>query len=97
MNFHHVGQVNAIGTSVSPSYYSLMDTRMSGTRICYRIKSVDRDGAEILSQMVEVTDNGEANIILFPNPFQENHQVRWTGAEMTGESKDEILDINGAL
>lgn len=76
--FIPIARVNAVGTSTVPMTYQDIDsTPFAGTNY-YRLKQVDLDGRETVSQIVMVTIQSRAAEVLFkiyPNPVSGTFQV----------------------
>lgn len=77
LNGHHfaaAGRVDAAGNSTARNRYSLTDsnsTHLKG-KVYYRLRSVDLDGTQHVSQVIEVimTDTEEGITAVYPNPIK---------------------------
>jgi hypothetical protein len=70
--FENIHTVQALGTSNTPHDYFFFDPKTDGGYYIYRLRQVDLDGAERLSNTVEVRYGSAARFRLdqnFPNPW----------------------------
>ena len=97
-NFEEIDEVKGMGNSTSLHYYSYLDQRpgKKGTYY-YRLRQVDYDGRNILSNIVAVNfKNGKCLNLLgvIPNPYTERTSVQLYLSE-NGNLTERILDVFG--
>ncbi|NML66047.1 T9SS type A sorting domain-containing protein [Hymenobacter sp. RP-2-7] len=70
VTFAKVGQVAAAGTSATTRTYSLLDAALpaGASRLHYRLRQVDQDGAAHYTPVRTVALGGAAGLSLYPNP-----------------------------
>jgi hypothetical protein len=73
--------VEGNGTTNAPKSYRYTDAASNGT-VSYRLKQIDRDGASVYSNVVEVTGNRAVTSLEivgnYPNPFNPSTSIRFT-------------------
>lgn len=76
-----IGFVEGNGTTNAPKSYRYTDAASNGT-VSYRLKQIDRDGASVYSNVVEVTGNRAVTSLEivgnYPNPFNPSTSIRFT-------------------
>lgn len=68
LDFVSIGEVSGHGNSSTKIVYSYTD-QIVGSRVYYRLKSVDYDYSYDYSNVVSVESNVEKNFIVYPNPL----------------------------
>jgi hypothetical protein len=96
--FEEIDEVKGVGNSTSLHYYSYLDQRpgKKGTYY-YRLRQVDYDGRNMLSNIVAVNfKNGKALNLLgvIPNPYTERTSVQLYLSE-GGQLTERIVDVFG--
>ena len=77
-----IGFVEGRGTTTEPQTYRFTDSDLpfTATGAVYRLRQVDTDGTETLSEAVEITRAAPATLALhgnFPNPFARQTTIRY--------------------
>lgn len=91
-----VGQANAMGLSVTPTYYSIMDNAANIGINLYRLKQVDRDGRTEYSTIKSVLFNQGYEVLITPNPAT-NYVNVYLSRNTTIISKISVYQMNGSL
>jgi hypothetical protein len=94
INFEQVGRRNGAGNSSVTLYYSMIDNSPLPGLSYYRLRQVDFDGKESLSQLVAVNFNGNNVLTVFPNPAQTQVQFSFN-SDVSGAARFELLDAVG--
>ena len=71
LTYSVVATLDAKGTSVVESKYQTIDTELPPGTYYYRLKEVDLDGTEFLSQIRAVKLDEKIAVNLYPNPVQD--------------------------
>jgi Cellulase (glycosyl hydrolase family 5)/Secretion system C-terminal sorting domain len=78
--FQKIGQVKAIGNSVTPQNYTYLDQNPLNNVNYYRIQQTDLDGRTQVSNVVSVRmGNGKGKIVIAPNPAKDNVILNFDG------------------
>ena len=96
-NFLPVTSVNAKGnSSVDLNYYAVDENPFNGTSY-YRLKIIDFDSEESYSKQVAVRIDGLDidELVLYPNPFNQNDEVNLNIKYNTPYELTQVLDITG--
>ena len=91
--FVEIGNVAAMGTSYTTTQYSFVDREAPAALSYYRLRMVDTDNAEGLSEVVSLMRRTAGSITLFPNPAHE--RIGWEPIE--GASRIVVYDALGQL
>ncbi len=91
--FIAIGALEAMGTSYTTVDYSFLDRDAPEALSYYRLRMVDTNGEEELSEVVSVMRRSVGSISVFPNPAQEC--ISWEGVE--GASRILVHDALGQL
>jgi len=67
-NFQTIDQVNAVGESEIPHYYSVTDNKPAGGTNFYRLKEIDKDNKFYYSPVVSVDFDVTEDLEIYPNP-----------------------------
>ena len=70
-------QVDAVGNSEVPTDYTISDPAPFPGRSHYRIRQTSMDGSTSDSEIREVNLNPEPEILVYPNPAQNELHVEW--------------------
>lgn len=99
LDFHEITRIDGAGNSIEKRRYSFADYEQGGRTVYYRLRQVDYDGTNDVSEIIDAVchenmDNPEINI--YPNPF---HDELVLSLENFGKNSVtvEIFDIIGAL
>jgi hypothetical protein len=92
VKFDAVGKVEA--KSGSYNSYSFDDQSAPSGTLYYRIKQYDKDGSFMYSEIRSITDMLAHEVILFPNPSENNFNLSVTGF-MNSDFKGEIYSSIG--
>ncbi len=101
-SFNPIGRVEGAGTTREISSYTFKDADLPNTtssRVVYRIRQVDFNGAHSLSNLVEFTLGGmgtEFSIRAFPNPARGQVQVEIQDHSHTSHTLS-LLGLNGQV
>ncbi|HLG35469.1 MAG TPA: T9SS type A sorting domain-containing protein, partial [Bacteroidia bacterium] len=79
-NFEKVGTHNGAGNSAATLHYSMIDAEPLKGLSYYRLRQVDFDGKESLSQLVAVNFSVNNVLNVFPNPAQTEIQYSFNAA-----------------
>lgn len=71
-DFEEIGQVGAVGNSISRQDYSFLDDAYFLGRNYYRLKEVDLDGTYEYFTITFADTDGEKAVIIYPNPVQDH-------------------------
>lgn len=97
VDFRALDDVPATGESTELQRYAWLDAAPSDAMPYYRLRSVDRDGSEELSEVIHLR-GGEASMpasmTLFPNPFARRATLRYHQAQ-AGRCTVEVHDLTG--
>jgi hypothetical protein len=66
------------------------------TIVYYRLKIFDKDGKYSYSKIINIVLNKNIDVFLFPNPVDQNLNIRLTGQE-THPVLVQILDLTGKI
>lgn len=95
-NWETVNTVGAAGNSTSLSSYEVFDDAVSGETVYYRLQQVDIDGKEELFGPISSSCDFEENaMIVYPNPSNDNFNVRFTSTSNVDGAFLQIADLNG--
>lgn len=89
--FEPVGMVQASGNSEQPTEYTLLDRNAPAGLSYYRLRMVDRDASEDLSEVIAVMRSSGGPLTVFPNPASE--LITWTRSENVSVVR--VLDALG--
>ena len=94
VSFTEIGQVNGLGNSSGERQYSYTDgTPIRGVNY-YRLRSVDRSGAQKLSDIRMVKNDGTAVVGVYPNPVDQQLTLS-ISSEKAESASVSIIDMNG--
>ena len=95
--FREIGRVKGVGTTNEPQSYQLLDEQpLIGTSY-YRIRQVDFDGTEDISEVIKVDFKGNEVLSLYPT-VQTTGELTVDLSELPHvETPIEILNANGKL
>jgi 1,4-alpha-glucan branching enzyme len=74
-DFGKVGEVKGKGNAVTLSKYDFTDRDLTNGTHYYRLRQVDLDGKNALSQIVSVSVNKSSKIKIYPNPTSERLSI----------------------
>ena len=75
INFEFINTIDGAGSSTTPIFYSWIDEApIRGTSI-YRLSQTDFNGDIDVSQLHSVNCNRDADITIYPNPFEDKFQI----------------------
>lgn len=100
MSFEILGWVDGNGSTAIPHSYAFNDNDIRGTTQYYRLKQVDFNGTYEYTDVIQVFifPQGEANMFIYPNPFEENITIRLFEAITTNDRvKIKLIDKNGIV
>lgn len=94
--FQVIGEVKGSGNTTTFQSYSFTDIRVPQSRLYYRIRQRDFDGATSLSPMrtIDLSQTLETNIRTYPNPFSDQLSIEGTSA-VGGDIVAELIDFSG--
>ena len=69
INFNRIAYVKGNGTSSSLSEYNFQDKNIPYGQLYYRLVQVDFDGKKNYSEIIELTKDKKAQLLVYPNPF----------------------------
>ncbi len=111
--FVQIGKTKAAGESSTPQYYSFSDDNSSqtvGKIYYYRLRIVDKDGSEKLTNVLALSDVSKLSMTIFPNPFDktltlslqslENEKISVSLTDLSGKifyQKDVQIDKSGVF
>ena len=98
-NFASIGKIKAVGESNTPQYYSFADDNTAqtvGTVYYYRLKIVDNDGSERLSNIIALSVVSKMTSTVFPNPFDKTLTISVQSLESETISIS-LTDLSGRL
>ena len=95
-NYSTIGQVAAVGNSNSNTQYSFVDNAPTKGINYYRLKIVDADNSEKYSPIKNVRNEGNSDVVVYPNPVKEMMQVSIT-SDRTDKASISVIDMNGKL
>ena len=100
MTFHEVGKINGAGNSTSVAYYSFTDIAPMSNVSYYRLKQVDYDGTEDLSDAVAIYNPGGSigidEVKVMPNPFSDEAKILFN-AKQNYAATAEIKNLGGQI
>lgn len=79
-NFSSIATVASKGNSNVPVNYSLIDVKPLGGSSYYRIRSVEKDGTQKLSSIVQVDIKNAGEIKVYPNPAKDVLNIQLSSA-----------------
>ncbi|MBX2973710.1 MAG: T9SS type A sorting domain-containing protein [Flavobacteriales bacterium] len=95
--FEPIGRVNAQGDAVGRTEYKFWDRAPLNGINYYRLRQVDKDDSEALSQAVAVMfQNGAAVLQVFPNPATDVLSTS-VGTAVEGDIAWRVLDASGRI
>jgi hypothetical protein len=94
VQFEEIGTVDAQNLISGASYTFTDGSPVSGKSL-YRLRQTDVNGSSTHSSTVEVTFNGSANAVVFPNPATTQLNVVFNGNGI--ESTYELMDLKGSI
>lgn len=108
LHFEKIAEINGAGTTTEPQNYGWLDReigQLPGEHFYYRLRQVDFDGAENLSQIVVFARDklgGESGsggqFSLFPNPTNGQFQLVFNGEnEAMGSPTAQLFSADGRL
>ncbi len=71
VHWENIGEVVGAGNSGTPLHYSFADYNAPTGLVYYRLKQLDFDGTSALSEVVVIKDGSDADVTVFPNPFDD--------------------------
>lgn len=86
-SFHLLGRVQAQGSSNTATRYSYLDeavTELKVSKVFYRLRQLDVNGADQYSNTIELTLSilpGEVSVLVFPNPASEMVRLEYAAYE----------------
>ncbi|MBK5286405.1 MAG: T9SS type A sorting domain-containing protein, partial [Bacteroidia bacterium] len=98
-NFSRIGFVDGAGNSNTTKNYDYRDNNITSELYYYRLKQVDFDGKESLSDIIAVSKNNNKPFSvtsLSPNPFQNIFYVDFS-KPYSGQLSWQLMDINGKV
>jgi PKD repeat protein len=96
--FEKIGQVSGQRTTTEEHHYEFVDEDVSVGKYYYRIKQVDFDDSEELSEIKSVTIKGNRDIKVFPNPITKKSILNITFESLDdSEISIRMIDILGRL
>lgn len=98
-SFAAIGKIKAMGETNTPQYYSFADDNTAqtiGIVYYYRLKMVDNDGTERLSNIIALSVVSKMTFTVFPNPFDKTLtiSVQLLESEMVSIS---LTDLSGRI
>lgn len=91
-DFEPIGEVAAAFVSQTSTDYGFLDRNSPEGTSYYRLRMVDRDGTEVLSDMIALT-RGKGKLILYPVPVSD--LLSWTGQENVARAL--VMDALGRV
>lgn len=91
--FATIGTIKAAGHSTTERSYEYTDAHPLPATSYYRLKTIDRNGAESYSNVVILKTSGKKGMAVFPNPAVNTINVQWTGPG----NRLELQDIAGRV
>ena len=92
INFNFIGEVQAMGTTNTTSYYEWIDKAPAATMNYYRLKVVENDGLIQYSKIRAVSFDKETIAVrLQPNPFRESLTIN---LESVAKQEVDVLVLN---
>ena len=97
INYRKIATIPAAGFSNTVKKYSFVDFEKQSDKIYYRLRSVDNDYTEKLSNTVLIKPPGlEQDMIVLGNPFRNDINIRFLKAtESSGDLR--LLDMSGRV
>jgi hypothetical protein len=92
--FAEIGEVTAQGNYSGERQYSFTDVSPNSGLNYYRLKSVDRSGAQKLSDIRMVKNSGTASVGVYPNPVDQQFTLN-ISSEKSDLAVVSIIDMNG--
>lgn len=98
-SFEDRGHVKGFGTTSSVHEYSFTDVDNLAEVLYYRLRQVDWDGKEHLSQTIALPlkNKGGLSLNVYPNPTSLNTEFIVQSTNIHGEGKLSIVDITGRV
>jgi hypothetical protein len=100
VNFKDINFVAGFGNSKSVRNYRLEDQNAFAlaSSVYYRLRQVDFDGAETLSNVISLSENDLVSdeVSMYPNPFAESTGINFVSS-VSGNATVEVIDIQGRL
>jgi hypothetical protein len=93
--FNNAGNVNARLNNYSEAAYSWIDTRPVMNVAFYRVKIVGTDGNVNYGNVVKVTDETQAELIVYPNPVSDGTLNLNASGLKRGTYQIQVYDIVG--
>ncbi|HTR80372.1 MAG TPA: T9SS type A sorting domain-containing protein [Bacteroidota bacterium] len=97
-NWTKIGFVDGHGTTNAPQNYSFTDASATIGKYAYRLKQIDRNGAFVYNQEVDVTSGITPNTILldnnYPNPFNPSTKISFV-LGTTGHATLKVFNLLG--
>ncbi len=94
VRFTDIGQVDAMGTATGERQYRFTDANPNRGVNYYRLRSVDRSGAQKLSDIRMVKNDGTAVVGVYPNPVDQQLTLS-ISSEKSETASVSIIDMNG--
>jgi trimeric autotransporter adhesin len=95
--YYKIGEVRAAGNSNSTRNYSLLDKEFALDKNYYRLKTVDNDSRNRISDVVILRNlKNQQSLIVVNNPFRDYIDVR-LGKVPQGRVKLQLTDLSGKV
>lgn len=91
--FEKIGFVKGNGTSNSLNNYQFIDNILITGTTYYRLKQIDFDGQFTYADIVKVSNNNQLDVIIGPNPF--NNEIKVTSNQNIYAV--EVIDMTGKV
>jgi hypothetical protein len=95
ITFYYIGQATARNRSIEENYQH-KDHAAINRIAYYRLRCVDKDGREIISRVVTVTETADASLILLNNPVRNTVRLL-ANAKLSGMFLYQVTMANGQL
>ena len=94
-NFNEIGEVNAAGNSSLPLKYQFTDENPLNGINYYRLRLIDKDNSQKVSDIVSVRNSFVSRMTIYPNPAKNLITIELS-AEKIENAQIDITDLNGA-
>lgn len=95
--FVQIAKVDGAGNSLNTLNYSYRDENSLKGISYYRLKQVDFNGKFTYSEICSVTNNGDGNIVFYPNPVKNSLTIDYEFSEKPISNVISITDVTGKL
>ena len=95
--FVPIGEITAAGNSTELMQYTFVDDMPSSGNNYYRLNQMDLNGNTKYSDIINVTVETPDQVVIYPNPFQENINIDIINSNLSNLYSVQIFDLSANL